>query len=97
MTWEQKAQAIQSLVGWYKFNIKLREPGNWYIDVPVEIAKDGMLEGYAGGGTTPETAVENWWKHHVDALPLEACLRARPELGSEWRGRWNGFMWEEKR
>jgi hypothetical protein len=84
MTWEQKLQALQALGD---TSLRMRKPGDWYVNTVANIKGDG---GY-GNGATPEAAVEDHWKKFAESgatVVVDAYSPSRREY------RWNGFMWE---
>lgn len=93
MTTREQALAILGLTRG-AFSIKIRDDGTWYVQAPVEVGGDGFLRSPTEAESTPEEAIRKWWTNHVAALKPEEHLRVGLHKG-EWRGRWNGFMWEE--
>jgi len=89
MTWEQKLQALDALTG---CALRMRKPGDWYVDQSVEIKRGSVLVGEYGGGATPEEAVNDHWAKLAESgerLVTRAMCNDRKEA------RWNGFMWEQ--
>lgn len=93
MTWTQKALALQALVGWYNFSLKLRENESWYVEHTGLGRKEGCcLSGGCQNGKTPNEAVEQCWRWATDPdyyLVLNATSKNRRAV------RWNGFVWED--
>lgn len=93
MTWEQQLEALQSLG---RCCLKMRVPGNWYVEQPrVSIATGGMLVGKFGQGTSPEEAVEDHWRQYTTYVKDE---RVKVEQAGKVTGlyvRWDGYRWKE--
>ncbi len=85
MTWEQAFDALQSIG---IATLKMRAPGNWYVEQSVEIVEGTMLVGKHGNGTTPQAAVEDHWKIYSDR---SAIVR----LSGGATVTWTGYMWRE--
>jgi hypothetical protein len=92
MTWEQKLAALTALGD---TSLRMRKPGDWYVDHRgVEIGDGHILDSGHGDGATPEAAVEDRWAC-LTLLPpnkiivLDAMRATRREV------RWNGFMWAD--
>lgn len=90
MTWEQKLQAMTSLVGFFNISLRMRHPGNWYVAVTGRHVKSGCVEyGRYGNGKTPQEAVENDWLLYTN-------LKGTEVIGvNDKCFKWNGFMWEQ--
>jgi hypothetical protein len=96
MTWEQKFQAIASLLVFKgDASLHMREPGNWYTSFKgLEIKSRGTLSSIGAIGTTPEKAVEYTWDN-VTKLDSDQYV-VRGAYATDRRAfRWNGFMWED--
>lgn len=89
MNWQQKFEAIQAFAGSYDANLRMRKPGDWYVECGMSIGGDGMLLGSYGNGSTPEEAVEDHWQIY-SGLPHDRYAVNRKND----RARWNGFMWK---
>lgn len=84
MNWEQKLAAIQALVG-FSAGVKMRHPGDWYVDASMEHAEgSSLLVGHYGNGSSPEKAVEQHWDLYGNGQPFKH--------GDSWY-LWNGYMW----
>lgn len=92
MSWEEKLAAIQSLTG--DASLKMRRPGNWYVNARMDLGGNGLLEGKYGNGATPEEAVENHWKIYT-MLPPDRYVVVNGNFDGNRRLRWNGYMWRE--
>lgn len=89
MIFEQKFQAIQALFGFAgDVNIRMREPGNWYVSTSLEKAENGCLSGGLVSAKTPELAVHQYW----DWVSIGVI-----RVNSQKRVTWNGFMWADAR
>lgn len=91
LTWKQKAFAIQSLVGWGKFALKLRDDSSWYTQHGIERVEKSVLSSGCESGETPEDAINQLWSWATDLnyhLVVGAFTSERKAV------RWNGFMWE---
>lgn len=98
MNWEQKLNAMIALCGWSAVSLKMREPGNWYVEViGRNIGGGGFLRGEYGEGRTPQEAVEDDWRRLVDELPEDRVIvvSRRSTEETERRVRWNGYMWAD--
>lgn len=92
MNWEQKALALQALVGWPNFSIKMRQPQDWYVSTAGLDRREGsVLSGGFQKGKTPEDAIEQYWNW---ATSPEFHLQFRNYQGVRLV-KWNGFMWED--
>lgn len=92
MTWEEKLQALNCLT---ETTVRMRSPGDWYCSGRGrEVAKDGLLVGEYGNGSTPQEAVENDWTAMTEKKKI-IFVSAGPN--SDRRFSWNGFMWQEVR
>ena len=91
MTWEQKFEAMRSLVGHFSICIRMRKPGDWYVNATGRnIAGQGFTRGTCGDGVTPQEAIEDDWRQYVDALPEGQYIAV-----GDRKVRWNGFMWKD--
>lgn len=87
MTWEQKIQALMAITD---VSLRMRRPGDWYVDANfLRIVGDGMeTSTTVSDQQTPEDAVHAYW---LAVTALASNLRLRSPKGEF---RWNGFMWE---
>jgi hypothetical protein len=93
MDWQQKLAAIQAFAGSHNVALRMRRPGDWYVDAGMSLGGDGILYGTYGNGTTPEDAVRDHWQKFTVEIPADKYVVA--DRGDPHRrGRWNGFMWE---
>lgn len=92
MNWEQTVQALQALA---EVSLRMRKPGDWYVNARIEVKSGSMLVGGAGTGRTPEQAVLAEWNRLVTDLKDGEYLVIN--AGNEERRavRWNGFMWQD--
>lgn len=94
MTWEQKLAALKALG---ETSLKMRKPGDWYVEqIGVEVKEvdgNGVIGGRHGDGRTPEEAVNNHWIELTEREPL-AYVRIK-HLGERQHVKWNGFMWAD--
>ncbi len=89
MTWEQKLQACQALC---EHTLRMRKPGDWYVDGSVDVKRRSCLEARFGNGRTPEEAVEDHWKQLTELEPGQyLVIKAYGE--DRQAVEWNGFMW----
>jgi hypothetical protein len=94
-TWEEKWLALKALSP--DISLRMREIGDWYVSHPgVEMkpSKDSViLHGVAGGGPTPEAAVDDHWR--LVALEPPPAFIVLNAMHREQRRhmRWNGYMW----
>ena len=93
MDWQQKALALQLLVGWQNFSIKMRGVKNWYVQTKgLERKEKSILSSGRTNGITPQDAVEQCWEWATGSehyLIVNAYQPARRAV------KWNGFMWED--
>lgn len=96
MTWEQKFQAIASLLVFKgDASLHMREPGNWYTSFKgLEIKHKSILTSIGATGNTPERAVEYTWDN-VTKLELDDYLVRGAYTTDRRSFRWNGYMWED--
>lgn len=91
MSWEQKLEAMIRLCGARNVSLRMREPGDWYVEVEGRyIGGNGILQGACGNGSTPQQAVEDDWKKYVIDIGDDFYIVAPNKLAY----RWNGFMWK---
>jgi len=92
MDWEQKFAAINALS---RCTLSMRKPGDWYVSSGrLEIAGDGCLTSPTQSATTPDGAVEEYWRQIVSELPANHYLMGG-DPGHTKCVRWNGYMWED--
>ena len=95
MDWQQKLQAMTSLVGTFNICLKMRKPGDWYVSVQGrEILEGSILAGSYGNGSTPQEAVEDDWRKCTEDLKPHQCIVTNAYGPERRQVRWNGFMWE---
>lgn len=95
LDWEQKLEAIKALLpgGAHSVCLRMREPGNWYVETSrVHVVREGIQASASGSGATPEAAVDTAWGRMTD-LPKGANLIVEPLTGPALVAKWNGFMW----
>lgn len=94
MTFEQKIQALTAIGD---LALRMRHPGNWYVDqdhVEMKPTPDAsILESSYGNGATPEAAVLDHWAKLTRPSPWVVVCRAMAE--DRRLLRWNGFMWAD--
>lgn len=94
MTWEQKIQACQAIGD---FSLRMRGPGDWYVDQRGVERKEGSLlsGGCVSGAKSPEEAVNQHWSwltgtmEHGFPIVIDAHRPTHREIF------WNGFMWAD--
>lgn len=96
MTWEQKFAAMAALCGWPAVSLRMRKPGDWYVEARGREVSTGRgtLSGRYGNGHSPEAAILDDWCQVVEQLGAEECIVINSGLENERRVRWNGYMWE---
>ena len=83
MSWEEKLLCLQGLG---ETSLRMREPGNWYVDARRRDCIRGIFAvGAYGNGNTPQAAVEADWA----IISKEPCVRA-----GDAHYTWNGSMWD---
>lgn len=92
MDWQQKLAALQCLG---PVALKMRSPGNWYVEARAEIKQGSILAGAYGNGATPELAVLDHWRQFVDELPHGHYIVTDAYRTERRAVRWAGFMWQE--
>lgn len=90
MNWEQKLDALNKLE---TCALRMRAPGDWYVEQRVEVKNRNLMIGAYGKGATPEAAVEEHWKLLTEGLADHQFLVARSGQASRAAVRWNGYMW----
>ena len=92
VTTNQMATALSSLC---RFAVEFSPyTGLWWVHAPLSISNTKFLTGFAEHEETPELAVQRYWARATNLKADEHLHMFRGEQ-PEWRGRWNGFMWEE--
>jgi len=71
----------------------MRGPGVWYVLQSVEIKSGHRMAGIGITGSTPEDAVEEYWRAVTDDLTDNQCIVARAGRPTRMAVRWNGFLW----
>lgn len=108
MNWEEKFAAMKALCHPKACEVRMRKPGNWYVDCKgISISAGGSL--IVGAGVSephPQRAIQMQWYRWTDEgfvgmgavvikgapLLVKDCLV--PEKRRAYR--WNGYMWEEQ-
>ena len=91
MTYEQMLKTCQALDP--DCTIRMRKPGDWYVDWRVEMKDGGVLRSEYGNGVSPVDAIHNHWTI-VATLPSNQYLVIEADVPSRRHAvRWNGFMW----
>lgn len=88
-TWEQRLAALQALT---ECSLRMREPGNWYVETSLEIGDGSILSSAYGNGKTPQEAVEKTWTN-VTRLRDDQYLALRRE-GDRLNAVWDGDAWK---
>lgn len=89
MTWEEKFAACQALGDAV---LRMRKPGDWYVDQHAEIKDGCILKGEYGNGATPEAAALDHFEKLTALAPGEYVVTRA--MGADRRAvRWNGYMW----
>lgn len=86
MTWEQKPVALNAIV---ECVLKMRKPGDWYVQQQVDIKDGSILRGdYA--------VLDHWERLTTIKHPLFLLGREyfNGLVSTRKAVRWNGFMWE---
>lgn len=93
MNYEQIMQALQALsVFEGDVNLRMRKPGDWYVNCFCERIEDSVLSGGLVSAVGPEKALEDFWAWATDT---RYELRIRTRSGPR-KVKWNGFMWEDR-
>lgn len=96
MTWEQKLEAMQALCGWPRVSLKMRKPGDWYVEVTCrEISSGAVLKGKYGNGYDPASAVEDDWRQCVEELEPREYIVIHAAGKDRRAVLWNGYMWAD--
>ena len=94
MTHDEKFQAIQALG---EAVLKMRRPGEWYVYQAVELKRAGsaMLRGVPGEGSTPGSAICDYWTQLTHLPPGDRLVINAMDSVTRREVRWGGFMWED--
>ncbi len=85
LTYEQKLAALKAISD---VCLRMRDPGNWYVDARERECREGSaLVGKYGNGATPQEAVNDDWE--------QISNHPKVVIGGERTVRWNGFMWQD--
>lgn len=57
-TWEDRFAALQVLG---EASVRMRKPGDWYVDQRVGVSNGAIVRSSYGNGATPQEAVEDHW------------------------------------
>lgn len=91
MTWEQMFEACKALEA--NICLRMRQPGDWYVEQSIEIKDGPFLGSIFGNGTMPQEAVEDHWRKLTELKPEQyIVINARKD--SRQAVKWNGYMWE---
>ena len=94
MTWEEKFAALQALGD---CSLRMRQPGDWYVDARgVDVKEGGMLAGRYGNWTTPEAAVLDHWERYTTQVEAGQVVVINAMGGSRRHVRWTGYMWRDE-
>lgn len=97
MNWGQKLEALKALCGEFNVSLKMRAPGDWYVETTgLEIKVNAsILSSHTSRAPSPEKAVEDAWRAYVEDLPPDRYLVVGAMRSSRRHVRWNGFMWQD--
>lgn len=90
MTTDQMMQACQAIGD---ISLRMRAPGNWYVDHRgVERVEGSLLSGGLVSADNPQHAIGQHWAWLTDdKYPVIRIWN----YGTVRRVKWNGFMWED--
>lgn len=86
--WTNKLRALGELG---EHAIGYIQTGHWYVSSTKEIAGDGTRHSLRGSGDTPQAAVEDDWRLHVEELAPHLYIIT----ATGRRVRWNGSGWQD--
>jgi len=86
--------ALSGSAGCLDVAVRMRKPGDWYVDQNVEVKDMDCLEGRYGNGETPYGAILDHWNKLTNLAPHE-YLVVNAMRSNRKAYRWNGFMWAE--
>lgn len=93
MNYEQKMYALQALA---EISVRMRKPGDWYVNQDVSVKDDHVLISSYGNGLTPEEAIDDHWDEiamKTSASKPIVVIRHTDEGTERKHYFWNGFMW----
>jgi hypothetical protein len=93
MSAESKLKAIEELVGPRGVCLRMRKPGDWYVDCGIEVGGSGVLVGTCGNGKTPFAAINDTFSQLIN-LPADRYIVV-DRNGMRRHYRWNDFMWSD--
>lgn len=99
MDYHQKARAMTALCGQMNYGVSIGiDSGIWVAsasDSRRSITKGTGSNLFANGrGETPEEAINDDWRQHVEELKSDEYIQIGDGDVAYWR--WNGFMWQRQ-
>jgi len=92
MNSDQKMAALDAIA---ECSLKMRKPGDWYVDQNTEIKRAGILHGEYGNGSTPQEAIDDHFRLIAESgEPIVTNAYGGPRRKVH---KWNGYMWERVR
>jgi len=97
MTINQKMAAMVAL-GADRTHLDFSEfTGQWYVSASIEISDGSFSSGITEHRDSPGEAVDAFWDRITSLKPGESLVAWMGGGKPDWRGKWNGFMWEPTR
>lgn len=93
MNHEEKMFALNALA---EVSVRMRKPGDWYVDQNVSVKDGCVLVSAYGNGSTPEEAVNNHWEEiaiKTSSMKPIVVIKYTDEGSDRKHYFWNGFMW----
>ena len=94
LSYEEKFEAMNALADAV---LKMRQPGDWYVDHNVEIKNGSILTSVlAVAQPTPEAAIHAHWDRLTNLKPGEYIVINASNKERRRAVTWNGYMWVHK-
>jgi hypothetical protein len=90
VNWEEKFMAINALS---QASLRMRHPGDWYVEQSIEIGGDGLLTSVFGNGGTPSEAVDDHWIKITSIQYSKYLVVGHGEQRRHYR--WQYCLWKE--
>lgn len=88
-SWQDRLAAMQVLAD---ASVRMRKPGDWYVQQGISVSNGVILSGYYGNGSTPEAAVEDHWRIYTRLD--EGTWIAVKDGDDRMNAVWDGDAWK---
>lgn len=96
MTPNQMMAAMKA-IGGFRCHLDFSDMTNqWYLSCSIDTSDGTIRTGVTEHRDDPIEAVKAYWNRITGIGPQEHLVMYRGNGKPDWRGRWNGYMWEER-